>query len=183
MLKFLGKTMPHFSISLICYVIISLLLGKNFSFKFLFISIFAGVAPDLDFISYFILRKRYGFTTHQHLHFLFIWIIGFLVVYLLSGIYAAFLFLFPIAVHLMYDATDIQGLWFFIPITKRHFRLKNFTLVDSEKDFQRIHSNLRKGMYKRSMMDEINIRFELTKNEIIFFIFSIFSVLLYGYFC
>ena len=193
MLKMLGKTIPHFSIGLICYVIISFLCEKNFSIKILFFSIFASVAPDLDFIPYLILRKKHGITTHQHFHFLAVWILAVIVIYLFLGTYCAFLFLFPVMIHLFYDATDIQGLWFFLPFSKRHFRLElsgidslgliDFRFVDSENDFQDIHSNLRKGLYERNIIDEINIRFELTKNEIIFFIFSILPVLLYAYFC
>lgn len=193
MLKMIGNAIPHFSIGLICYVIISTMLcSKNFSFKFLFFSVFVSIAPDLDFIPYFILRKRYGLTTHQYFHFLAVWILAVIMIYLILGTYYALLFLFSVSGHLMYDAMDIQGLWFFLPFSKKHFRLDlsetnrlgliDFEFFNSENDFQKIHKKLKEGMYERNIKDEINLRFELTKNEIIFFLFSILFVLFYAYF-
>jgi len=191
MLKLLGKTIPYISISLICYVIISILCGKNFSFKFLFFSFFASIAPDLDFIPYCILRKKLGLTTHQYFHFLAVWIFAVIMIYLFLGKYYALLFLFTVLGHLLYDATDKQGLWFFLPFSKKHFRLEifeaglgliDFGFVDSEKDFQKIHKKLKEGICERNTKNEINLRFELTKNEVIFFLVSVLFVLLYEYF-
>lgn len=178
--KLFEKLAVDVSLGFLVFVIVSLLYRASFSsfwaeLEVLIAVVFFANVPDIDYIPFFLLRKKRNWTSHWLIHYPVVGIIVALIVLLLSPYWATLLGVGYLA-HLFHDGRDRQGLQFLWPFYKKHIRWEGlFGFVDSEIDYQVIHAELRSRMHKRGTLDELEMRVKdqkMGKSKITFFLIS-----------
>jgi hypothetical protein len=171
------------SSGMIIYVVVSILFGISFNIWILLATIIFSDIPDIDYIPFFLWRKRYGWTSHWLVHYPLLWI-GIAALISIRSDYWAFLLGACAMAHFGHDARSEQGMAILWPFSKTHYRWRIF-FKNSEEDYQRIHSARRMEITEREVKDEIEWRVghkKISKGKIIFFSFACAALGFYLYF-
>ncbi|MEK9209491.1 MAG: metal-dependent hydrolase [Patescibacteria group bacterium] len=171
------------SSGMLVYVIVSMLFGKTFNICILLVVMIFSDIPDVDYIPFFLWRKKYGWTSHWFVHYPLLWL-GIAALISIWSNYWAFLLGACAMVHFGHDVRSEQGIAIFWPFSKSHYCWKIW-FRNSERDYQRIHSERRKRVQERNAADEIEERVgkkKIGKEKIIFFLISCTVAVMFGIF-
>lgn len=147
---------------LVIYVAMTWAFGQGFHLIGLAVVMFFAIAPDLDFIPFVLLRRRYKLVSHWIIHFPLLYIpIGTTLVWFVVGgewFYMASFILGSLA-HFLHDSRAVQGVQWLWPISKAGWALEGVRMIRVESNERKlIYDRLRKGAQKRSILDEIRLR-------------------------
>lgn len=186
--KIFLKLTIDISVGMLIFVAVSLILKAEFcslwsKLSVLGASICFALLPDLDYIPFFIWRKRCGWTSHWLIHYPILWIAIAALVWSASS-YWAVLFGAGTLAHLLHDGRDAQGLKFLWPFYNKFIRWQGvFSFKNSQLDYDRIHSALRQNMLERGLKEEAEMRLDEQAGKenakIIFFALACALVFLY----
>ncbi|KKS37770.1 MAG: hypothetical protein A3G49_05505 [Candidatus Sungbacteria bacterium RIFCSPLOWO2_12_FULL_41_11] len=147
---------------MVVYVIVSLFFGIQFDYRVLGLSIFFAFFPDLDFIPYVLLRRRFKLVSHHIIHFPLMLIpVGAGLVWLVTqSSYLAILFALGVFIHFLHDGSDKTGMYWLWPLMRRPYQLTGRGFVMSAEARRAVFEESRKGADKRSAWDEVTMRME-----------------------
>lgn len=156
------------SCGVIEYAVISYLFGKDFDYKVLGLSIFFAFLPDVDFIPFVFLRKRFNLMSHQMIHYPLILLpFGFAAVLFIAGKYVAALYLAGVAVHFINDTTDnlggIKWLW---PFNGAYFAFRNGKIIRAERQRKEFYSVMKNGAEGRNIFQELFKRTQVENRDL-----------------
>lgn len=148
-----------FSLGVVVYVFISFFGGMRFDYQFLLLSVFFAFFPDLDFILFAVLRKRYRLVSHHFIHYPIFLIptVATFLGFLTGSWYLPTLFVAACMAHFFHDTGDVVGIRWLWPFSPQAFTFKNWRLVRAD-GREGIYADLRRDLEKRGVLDEIVLR-------------------------
>lgn len=183
----LKTTMTDLSVALWVYVIISTFFYRDFDYRFLAATIIFSIGPDMDFIPYLVLRKKYNLLSHHFIHFPLFWLSVAAVMYFVSSPYLSVLLVAPSITHILRDSYP-TGIKFFYPFSGIYYRL-SWDYIRGIPVFVDAYESRKKRLEEvrvfksgnRTLFDEVSIRSErLEEWKIVFAAGSVMMTIFYA---
>lgn len=167
------------------YVAIAMVYGHNFQYQELAWGIVFTLGPDLDFIPFVFLRKRWGLVSHQFIHYPLLYLsLGTCSAGYYGGAFLASMFFLGGVVHFLHDTMSPTGIYWWWPIGKTAYTIKGFHLLPVQETWREcFYNSLRKDAPRRGIFDEVFLRIsdELSVRTIFLTILAATALLFFVY--
>lgn len=171
------------SSGILIYTITALIFNQAFSPWGLGLGIFFALSPDLDFIPFALLRRRFRLVSHWFIHYPLLYpLIGGVIVYALGGVFFLLLFSLGSLAHFIHDSMDPAGVQWLWPLSRRAWTIQKGAVapIEAEKH-EHFHDHLIESIERRSIFDEVWVRLrpELKGRSFVYLLFSLTMLALF----
>lgn len=157
-----------FSFGTVLYVFVSVVFNREFDVSFYLISLIFFILPDVDFVSYLALKKRFSLVTHRFIHYPLVFVtIGSFVCAVDS--YWGALFLLLTLGHFVLDTFSVTeyptGIQWLYPFSKKSWYISQGNMYQLTLSEQKERLNMRRSDWnlkaeKRTVLWEVAVRLD-----------------------
>lgn len=157
------------TLGMMIYLVVSLFFHEPFNFWGLVVAGFFAGFPDIDFLLFAILRRKYNLVSHRLIHLplplitlgiaticAFDWLFGSHLPFPIG--YAVALFAIGNLSHFIHDSYGELGIKWLWPFNKTIYQIKEFRIINGDVEAEKHFRSLREGVKERSIWQEVIIR-------------------------